>query len=57
MVGSSLLVLDYVSTIGFGDILPRSDAERAIMLFSQLMGVLFFGILLGSITSLLQASS
>jgi len=49
--------LTTVSTIGFGDILPRSDAERAIMLFAQLMGVLFFGILLGSITSLLQASS
>ena len=48
--------LTTVSTIGFGDILPRTDAERAIMLFAQLTGVLFFGILLGSITSLLQAS-
>ncbi|DBA74007.1 hypothetical protein WJX77_011223 [Trebouxia sp. C0004] len=49
--------LTTVSTIGFGDILPRSDAERAIMLFAQIMGVLFFGILLGSITSLLQRAS
>ncbi|KAA6417271.1 MAG: cyclic nucleotide-binding [Trebouxia sp. A1-2] len=49
--------LTTVSTIGFGDILPRSNAERAVMLFAQLMGVLFFGILLGSITSLLQAST
>lgn len=48
--------LTTVSTIGFGDITPRTDPERAVMLFAQLTGVLFFGILLGSITSLLQAS-
>ena len=40
--------LTTVSTIGFGDILPITNAERAVMLF--------FGILLGSITSLLQVS-
>jgi len=46
--------LTTVSTIGFGDILPITNAERAVMLMSQITGVLFFGILLGSITSLLQ---
>ncbi|KAL0037532.1 hypothetical protein WJX77_001322 [Trebouxia sp. C0004] len=49
--------LTTVSTIGFGDILPITNAERAVMLMSQITGVLFFGILLGSITSLLQRAS
>jgi len=48
--------LTTVSTIGFGDILPITNAERAVMLMSQITGVLFFGILLGSITSLLQVN-
>ena len=48
--------LTTVATIGFGDILPVTNAERAIMLLVQITGVLFFGILLGSITSLLQVS-
>lgn len=46
--------LTTVATIGFGDILPVTNAERAVMLLVQITGVLFFGILLGSITSLLQ---
>ncbi|KAL0047426.1 hypothetical protein WJX82_003095 [Trebouxia sp. C0006] len=49
--------LTTVSTIGFGDILPITNAERGVMLMSQITGVLFFGILLGSITSLLQRAS
>ncbi len=48
--------LTTVSTIGFGDILPITNAERGVMLMSQITGVLFFGILLGSITSLLQVN-
>ena len=49
--------LTTVVTIGFGDITPHTDAERAVMLFVELAGVIFFGILLGSVTSLLQVSS
>lgn len=46
--------LTIVSTIGFGDVLPYTNAERGVMLLAQLAGVLFFGIVLGSVTSLLQ---
>lgn len=46
-----------MATIGFGDILPVTNAERAVMLLVQITGVLFFGILLGSITSLLQVQA
>ena len=46
--------LTAISTIGFGDITPVTNAERAVMLLVEILGVLFFGILLGSITSLLQ---
>ena len=49
--------LTTLTTIGFGDVTPISNAERAVLLFVELMGVLFFGILLGSITSLLQVCS
>ena len=48
--------LTAITTIGFGDILPITNAERAVMLLVEVLGVLFFGILLGSITSLLQVS-
>ena len=48
--------LTTVVTIGFGDVTPSTDAERAVMLFVELTGVVFFGILLGSVTSLLQVS-
>lgn len=46
--------LTAITTIGFGDITPITNAERAVMLLVEILGVLFFGILLGSITSLLQ---
>lgn len=49
--------LTTITTIGFGDVTPIRNAERATLLFIELMGVLFFGILLGSITSLLQRAS
>ena len=48
--------LTIVSTIGFGDVLPYTNAERGVMLLAQLAGVLWFGIVLGSVTSLLQVS-
>lgn len=48
--------LTTVVTIGFGDVTPSTDAERAVMLVVELAGVVFFGILLGSVTSLLQVS-
>lgn len=46
--------LTAITTIGFGDITPITNAERGVMLLVEILGVLFFGILLGSITSLLQ---
>lgn len=35
--------LTTVATIGFGDILPNTDAERAVMLMVEIIGVVFFG--------------
>ncbi|KAL3138951.1 hypothetical protein ABBQ32_005763 [Trebouxia sp. C0010 RCD-2024] len=49
--------LTAITTIGFGDITPITNAERGVMLLVEILGVLFFGILLGSITSLLQRAS
>ncbi|KAK9836539.1 hypothetical protein WJX74_002745 [Apatococcus lobatus] len=46
-----------ISTIGYGDITPQQPAETAIALAVELLGVLIFGVLLGSITELLSRAS
>ncbi len=46
-----------ISTIGYGDITPQQPAETAIALCVELLGVLIFGVLLGSITELLSRAS
>ena len=50
-------VLLQISTIGYGDITPQQPAETAIALGVELLGVLIFGVLLGSITELLSRAS
>ena len=46
-----------ISTIGYGDVTPQQPAETAIALCVELLGVLIFGVLLGSITELLSRAS
>ena len=36
-------------SIGYGDISPQSDTEIIIVMFCAIAGIVFFGILLGSI--------
>ena len=44
-----------ITTIGFGDVTPATPTEVAVTIGVQLVGVLFFGVLLGSMAQLLQA--
>lgn len=40
-------------TIGYGDITPASDIERAVVVFVELAGVFFYSYTIGTITSLM----
>ena len=46
-----------VSTIGYGDITPQNTIEQAVSMLVFLVGVIFFGVLIGSVTQLLQTAS
>ena len=43
-----------LSTVGFGDFTPRSDAERLICAFMLLLGVAIFSIIMGDFTSMVE---
>lgn len=40
-------------TIGYGDVTPASDVERAVVVFVELAGVFFYSYTIGTITSLM----
>lgn len=44
------------STPGYGDIVPATVTETALVLLFQIVGVMFFGLLLNSITGILTAT-
>jgi hypothetical protein len=44
-----------IATIGYGDIVPASLAETLVVLAVQIVGVMFFGLLLSTIRSALAA--
>jgi len=44
-----------LSTVGFGDLAPRSDAERAICSMVLMLGVGIFSVFLGDFTAILEA--
>jgi voltage-gated potassium channel len=44
-----------LSTVGFGDLAPRSDPERAICAVILMMGVSIFSIFLGDMTTIIDA--
>ena len=43
-----------LSTVGFGDIVPRSDPERIICAFILMIGVSVFSIFLGDFTAIIE---
>jgi len=45
-----------ITTVGYGDIVPKTDSERAYTRFDQLVGVGFYGYAIGSITAVMTAS-
>ncbi|KAL4446679.1 hypothetical protein ABPG77_007923 [Micractinium sp. CCAP 211/92] len=45
--------LSTVATVGFGDIVPQSAVEVLVVIFVEICGVLFFGLLISSISELL----
>ena len=46
-----------VVTVGYGDIVPTTAVEQCIAIIVFIVGILFFGILLGSIADMLQRAS
>ena len=46
-----------VVTVGYGDIVPATSIEQCIAIAVFIVGILFFGILLGSIGDMLQRAT
>jgi CRP-like cAMP-binding protein len=47
-------VITTISTVGYGDIYPRTSKEIAFVMFIQFLGVVIFAYLTGNITSILM---
>eukprot|EP00930_Biecheleria_cincta_P103557 TRINITY_DN9556_c0_g1_i1.p1 TRINITY_DN9556_c0_g1~~TRINITY_DN9556_c0_g1_i1.p1 ORF type:complete len:742 (+),score=112.26 TRINITY_DN9556_c0_g1_i1:22-2247(+) len=45
-----------ITTVGYGDIVPKTDSERAYTMFAQIIGVGFYGYAIGSITAVMTSS-
>merc|ERR1719456_2094072 len=43
-----------LSTVGFGDITPVSDEERAYAMWAMVVGGAFYGYIIGSVTSIVS---
>ena len=43
-------------SVGYGDITPKTNAEMIVTMFATIAGIVFFGILLGSIAEALTVS-
>lgn len=46
--------LTTITTVGYGDIAPRTDSERVFAMFMMLVGVASYGYLIGNMSSLLS---
>jgi len=44
-----------VTTIGYGDVVPRTNAERIVAIFAMLLGAGVYAFILGNVTSLVAA--
>ncbi|BDA48947.1 probable potassium voltage-gated channel subfamily H member 7 [Coccomyxa sp. Obi] len=56
-LGGAYFMLVTMLTIGYGDVTPQSITEIIICMFCIIVGIIFFGILLGTIADALKASS
>merc|ERR1739848_726547 len=43
-----------LSTVGYGDITPKSDGERAYAMLAMVVGGAFYGYIVGSVTSIIS---
>ena len=46
----------FVGYRGYGDMVPKSDAERAYTIVAMVIGGLFYGYVVGSITAIVSSS-
>ncbi len=56
-LGGAYFMLVTMLTIGYGDVTPQSTTEIIIVMFCMVVGIIFFGILLGTIADALKVSS
>ncbi|KAI7843229.1 hypothetical protein COHA_003209 [Chlorella ohadii] len=49
--------LSTIATVGFGDVVPQNLVENIVVIIVEVIGVLFFGLLISSISELLQQAN
>jgi Ion channel len=56
-VGPSLAAINRIlpCQVGYGDIAPQTATEEIVAMFIMLVGVLFFGFIIGSLSEAMQA--
>jgi len=54
MILGTYFAFTTLSTVGFGDLAPRSDVERIACAFILMMGVAIFSVFLGNFTLILE---
>ena len=52
LAGAYWMLITMLS-VGYGDITPKTNAEMIVTMFATIAGIVFFGILLGSIAEAL----
>ena len=55
-LGGAYWMLITMLSVGYGDISPKTETEIIITMFATIAGIVFFGILLGSIAEALTVS-
>ena len=55
-LGGAYWMLITMLSVGYGDITPRTNTEIILTMFACIAGIVFFGILLGSIAEALTVS-
>lgn len=56
-VASIFFTMTTITTVGYGDITPKSTAEELVCMLIMFIGVLFFGFVISSLSSVLQSGS
>ena len=55
-LASLYFIITTLSTVGFGDIVPVNDTERALCIVIMIVGVFFYSYTIGSITAIMTQS-